>query len=257
MNCSDKGETMNELIKVSYNENQEPTVNGRELHEFLESKEPYTKWFNRMVEYGFAENIDFSLLHFGNTEITAIGNSKIDHVLKLDMAKEISMLQRNERGKQARQYFIAIEKEWNTPEKIMARALLIADREILKLTNQIEELEPKANYADRVIESKGLVPITLIAKDYGTSAYKFNQLLKKLRVQFKINKTWTLYAEYQDKGYVGSKTYTYISSATGEEFSKINTEWTQKGRFFLYELLKKHNILPLIEKDIATPKVAY
>ncbi|WP_146811747.1 antA/AntB antirepressor family protein, partial [Enterococcus villorum] len=103
---------MKELIKVTTNENKEQLVSGRELHEFLEVGTQYTKWFDRMVEYGFAENIDF--LTISQKRLTAQGNATtyIDHAMKLDMAKEISMIQRTEKGKQARQYFIQVEKEY-------------------------------------------------------------------------------------------------------------------------------------------------
>ncbi|OTO28276.1 hypothetical protein A5816_000542 [Enterococcus sp. 3G1_DIV0629] len=103
---------MKELIKVTTNERDEQLVSGRELHEFLEVGTQYTKWFDRMVEYGFAENIDF--LTISQKRLTAQGNATtyIDHAMKLDMAKEISMIQRTEKGKQARQYFIQVEKEY-------------------------------------------------------------------------------------------------------------------------------------------------
>ena len=120
---------MNELIKVNYDSDR-PTILGRDLHEFLEVKTKYADWFPRMCEYGFIENIDFSTC-FSNlrSEIHG-GQNKQDHQLTIDMAKEICMLQRNEKGKQARQYFIQLEKDWNSPEKVMARALKIADKRI-------------------------------------------------------------------------------------------------------------------------------
>ena len=118
---------MNELIKVEINENQEPVISGRELHEKLEIDTPFRIWFPRMCEYGFSENIDYTpyiFVHPKNNQET------IDYILKLDMAKEISMIQRNEKGKQIRKYFIEVEKEFNSPDKIMARGLLIADKTI-------------------------------------------------------------------------------------------------------------------------------
>ena len=118
---------MNELIKVEINENQEPVISGRELHKALEVTERYSSWFDRMTQYGFTENYDFSGCKVFNT----LANQElVDHILKLDMAKEISMIQRNEKGKQIRKYFIEVEKEFNSPDKIMARGLLIADKTI-------------------------------------------------------------------------------------------------------------------------------
>ena len=128
---------MNELINVTLNDNHEPVVSGRQLHEALDVKTKYADWFNRMIDYGFAENQDFLLLK--NEQQTGRGgHNKVDHIIKLDMAKEIAMIQRTERGKQVRQYFIQVEKDFNSPEKIMARALLMADQKVHKLEAQIE-----------------------------------------------------------------------------------------------------------------------
>ncbi|MBV1759261.1 MAG: antA/AntB antirepressor family protein [Dethiosulfatibacter sp.] len=100
---------MRELINIRTNERQEPIVSGRELHEFWEVKDRYAQWFSRMKEYGFIENVDFSVIHnFVQDETSFNGQRKItDHAIKLDMAKELCMIQRTEKGKQARQYFIA------------------------------------------------------------------------------------------------------------------------------------------------------
>ena len=103
---------MNEIIKITKDENGNSVVSGRDLHEFLEVQTQYTKWFDRMVDYGFTENIDFVAI--SQKRLTAQGNETTytDHALTLDMAKEISMIQRTEKGKQARQYFIEVEKEY-------------------------------------------------------------------------------------------------------------------------------------------------
>lgn len=107
---------MMELIKIKTNENGEQLVSGRELHEFLEVTTPYTQWFDRMKEYGFTENVDFIGLS-QKSEKPQGGRPTIDHAMKLDMAKEISMIQRTEKGKQARQYFIEVEKEYKAIQK--------------------------------------------------------------------------------------------------------------------------------------------
>ena len=132
---------MDELIKVNINENQEPVISGRELHKALEVTERYSSWFERMTQYGFTENYDFTSVKSFTLVNNGANRELEDHILKLDMAKEISMIQRNEKGKQMRKYFIEIEKEFNTPEKIMARALRIADKEIsnLQLENKIQQ----------------------------------------------------------------------------------------------------------------------
>lgn len=130
---------MNELIKVDYTTDR-PTVSARELHEFLDIGSEFSHWFKRMCEYGFSEGQDFSPFL---TESTG-GRPAQDAQLTIDMAKELCMLQRNERGKQARQYFIQLEKDWNSPEKVMARALQIADQKLHMLAAQVEEMRPHA-----------------------------------------------------------------------------------------------------------------
>ena len=101
---------MNELIKVTKDEQGNSVVSGRDLHEFLGVKDNYTDWFKRMVAYGFTENVDFIGLSEKSDKL--VGRPRVDHALTLDMAKEISMIQRTEKGKQARQYFIEVEKEY-------------------------------------------------------------------------------------------------------------------------------------------------
>lgn len=242
---------MDELITTTQNENGDIVVSGRELHEFLEVGTRYDIWFNRMKEYGFIENMDFVAIVQKRT--TAQGNETTytDHAMKIDMAKEISMIQRTEKGKQARQYFLEIERKWNSPEMIMKRAMdyLNAQVEKLQTTNllleqQVKEYEPKATYYDMVLQNKSLLSVSKIAKDYGMSAIKFNRLLNELGVQYKQGDIWLLYAKYQDKGY--TQTTTHVIDA---ERSRVSTKWTQKGRLFLYDLLKQHGVLPLIEKE--------
>lgn len=149
-----------ELVKIELNENQEPVVSGRVLHEALGVKTAYKDWFPRMCEYGFEKGQDFSSFLRESTG----GRPSIDHVLKLDMAKEIAMLQRTEKGKQVRQYFIQVEKDYNSPEKIMARALLLADKKINQLQITIERQKPKVLFADSVQASSTCILIGDLAK---------------------------------------------------------------------------------------------
>lgn len=108
---------MNQLISITQNENNDSVVSGRELHEFLEVSTPYTQWFERMIEYGFVQNVDFIGLS-QKSEKPQGGRPTIDHALKLDMAKEISMIQRTAKGKEARQYFIQVEKEYKQQQQV-------------------------------------------------------------------------------------------------------------------------------------------
>lgn len=154
---------MNEIINVTLNDSHEPVVSGRQLHEALDVKTKYADWFNRMIDYGFAENQDFLLLK--NEQQTGRGgHNKVDHIIKLDMAKEIAMIQRTERGKQVRQYFIQVEKDFNSPEKIMARALLMADKKVHQLEAKIEADRPKVLFAEAVSASHTSILVGELAK---------------------------------------------------------------------------------------------
>lgn len=165
---------MNEIINVNVNDNQEPVVSGRQLHEALEVKTPYSMWFDRMVEYGFTENQDFLLNNFVK-QTGCGGHNKVDHVIKLDMAKEIAMIQRSDRGKQVRQYFIQIEKDFNSPEKIMARALLMADKKVHQLEAQIEADKSKVLFANAVEASATSILIGDFAKILRQNGYNIGQ----------------------------------------------------------------------------------
>ena len=177
---------MNELIKITYN-NDRPAVSARDLHEFLEIGTKYADWFPRMCEYGFSEGQDFNLLKNERVQMEGgrmVSRTVDDAILTIDMAKEICMLQRNEKGKIARQYFIQLEKDWNSPEKVMARALDIAHKTInsLKLENseltvQNAIMAPKADYFDELVERNTLTNFRETAKELGVPPRQFVRFL--------------------------------------------------------------------------------
>ncbi len=249
---------MNEVLKINY-ETEQPTVSARDLHEQLNIKTAFKDWFPRMCEYGFEEGKDFCS-KMSETS-SKRGRPSKDADVCIDMAKQICMIQRSPEGKQIRQYFIDLEKAWNTPEQIMARALKMANHSIESLKGRckflgeqvveqqqiITELQPKANYVDMILQSKSLVTITQIAKDYGMSGRKLNKILKELKIQYKVGGQWVLYSKYQNGGYVHSRTID-ITRTDGRADVTMQTEWTQKGRLFLYEELKKHGYVPVIEQ---------
>ena len=245
--------TTTQPIKVNYDDVERLTVSGRELHKALQVSTPYAKWFSRMCEYGFTENTDFftedkNVFREDGRKMPQIQSN---HQLTIPMAKELCMLQRTEIGKKFRRYFIAIEEKWNSPEAIMGRALFLSKKKIDFLTAkndeqriQIEQLEPKATYCDAIIGTKDLMPTTLIAKDYGKSAQWLNNYLCDKKVQHKLSTTYVLNQKYADKGYTGTKTFIY-KDYYNNCHSNTSTLWTQKGRQFIYELLKADGIFPM------------
>lgn len=161
------------LIPINY-DGDRPTVSGRELHRELGVSTEYRHWFPRMCEYGFEEGRDFNPVK--NDRVQQEGNRMVtrtieDHRLTLNMAKEISMIQRNEAGKRIRLYLIQVEEAWNAPEQVMARALVMANREIedfkstvLRLNEKIEEDKPKVLFADSVTAAETSILIFDLAK---------------------------------------------------------------------------------------------
>lgn len=157
---------MNELIKITYN-NDRPAVSARDLHDFLEVGARYNDWFPRMCEYGFTDGDDFNLLKIERVQNEGgrmVTRTVDDAVLTIDMAKELCMIQRNEKGRQARQYFLQIEKDWNSPEKVMARALQIAGDKLKRLESKVEADAPKVLFADAVSASKTSILVGELAK---------------------------------------------------------------------------------------------
>lgn len=249
---------MDELIKINY-DSERPTVNGRDLHDALQIKTAYKDWFPRMCEYGFSEGTDFCSF----LSESSGGRPAVNHQLTIDMAKQFCMIQRTEIGRKFRRYFIQVEEAWNSPETVMARALQFANQQlaILKHQNmefadkiavqnqQILEMKPKVSYYDVVLNCKDLISTSAIAKDYGKSAIWMNRYLHEKGVQFKQGDIWLLYQKYAQKGYTSTKTHTY-PGMNGETHTKVHTYWTQKGRLFIYELMKSDGIKPLIEQEV-------
>ena len=162
---------VSQIIKVDENN---MTVSARDLHDALGIDTDFRHWFPRMCEYGFSEGPDFNTVK--NDRVQFEGNREVsrevtDYQISIDMAKEICMIQRTEKGKEVRRYFLDLEKAWNTPEQIMARALKIADQKINHLTEQNkalaadnEQMKPKALFADAVASADTSILIGDLAK---------------------------------------------------------------------------------------------
>lgn len=233
---------MNELMRVNYTQD-EPTVSGRELHEFLELKTKYKDWFPRMKEYGFTENQDFTLV----AQKRATNNPKnpyteiIDHQITIPMAKEICMIQRSEKGKQARQYFLAIEKAWNTPEMVMSRALKMAEYRINHLEVENSKLlvanttmKPKAEYFDELVDRNLLTNFRDTAKEL--------KVQEKIFIQFLLDKKY-IYRDRKGriKPYAEKNEQLFeIKEAKNEKTGWVGTQTliTPKGRETFRLLMK-------------------
>lgn len=244
---------MNELLKINY-EAEQPTVSARDLHEALEINTRFNDWFSRMAEYGFENGVDFNLLK--NEKVRLEGNREVkrdimDYQISVDMAKQICMIQRSEKGKQYRQYFIDLEKAWNTPEQVMARALKLADRTIdnlkednKKLIEDNERMRPKEIFADAVSASNSSILIGDLAKLLRQNGVDTGQkrLFEQLRNEGYLMKTGSSRnmpkQKYVENGFFQIKE-TVISNPDGSVRMTKTTKVTGKGQqYFLNKYLK-------------------
>lgn len=216
---SNKGEeeiNANELIKVNYGSEQ-PTVSGRDLYQALEVKTPYMKWFNRMTEYGFTQGVDYEIL-VGQKSLTNNPKNPVtsitDHEITIPMAKELCMIQRNEKGKLFRQYFIEIEEAWNSPEMIMNRALKMSQSRIEMLKGNIQQLQienkemlPKAEYYDSLVENNHLTNFRETAKELGMNQKDFMKYLRDKKYIYTSARGNILPYANKNKGYFETKDF--------------------------------------------------
>lgn len=241
------------LIKVTEKDGQQ-LVDARELHDFLGVGRDFSSWLKQRIEkYGFVENQDFtSFTKSGEREIG--GTTRIEYAITIDMAKELSMVENNEQGRKARKYFIACEKKlkesqimlpnFNDPaEAAIAWANMYRQKKALEA--EAAENAPKVDYFEKTLASENAWNVTAVAEKYGMSALKLNHLLCEYKIQYKNSGTYILYAPYKDKGYTQSRTVTMTRK--GNITAYLQTMWTQKGRKFIYDVLKKHGIVPLVE----------
>ena len=215
---------MRELITIKQNEAGEQLVSARELHKKLEITERFNSWFDRMLKYGFIENVDYTGCKIFNTQ----AKQELDeYILKLDMAKQICMLQRSELGTQFRIYFIECEKRLKeVAQPKLPKTYLEALKELVKVEEEKIALEYRVN---NLVHSKKLYTTTEIAKELGfKSANALNNILEEDKIQYKVNGTWVLCSKYSDKEYVSIK-------QTELDNGKIiyDRKWTGIGRDFL------------------------
>ena len=231
---------MNELIRID-NDNK---VSGRELHDFLEVGTPYDKWMPRMCEYGFSAGNDFSTKMSESTG----GRPSVDHIMTIDMAKEICMIQRTDKGKQARQYFIECEKRLkavNAPHDSymisdpVERALKWIEEEKVRQdqAKQLLEQKPKVEFFDAVAESKDAIEIASVAKVLDVPGVGRNKLFEFLRNHKVLMRNNQPYQKYVDCGYFRIIEQKY-ERPNGDTCINIKTLVYQKGVKYIQELLK-------------------
>lgn len=269
----------NGLIPVyedSFNGGIVKVTTGRELHKALKIKTPYTQWFERMKEYGFTENIDFVSLS-QNCEKPQGGRPEINHIITLDMAKHIAMIQRNEIGMRLREYFIRVEEKFRigqfmTPQsedEIIIQSMQILQNRVVRLQLENQQLskdvivlgeknqslqtsldrtneelvvyQHRSQYFDEIIEKKNLLNTGDIAHDYGMSATQLNKILYMLKI-IKNKRKWRISSKYLPLG-LGS-----IQDIEKNGFTTSWLYWNQRGRYFIYVLLGNIGIEPTIER---------
>lgn len=203
---------MNELIKPTINNDGQQVVDARDLHDFLGIGKDFSNWFKDMTKYGFDEGKDFSPISAKSNG----GRKRKDYAISISMAKELSMIQRTQKGKQAREYFIAVEEQFNSPEMMMARSLQFANQKMLDYQEQIQVMKPKADYFDDLVERNLLTNFRDTAKELHVKQKQFiNWLLEHKYVYRDKRKQLKHYAKY-DKDLF--------------EFREFASEWTDKAR---------------------------
>lgn len=223
-------------------------VNARELHEFLDSKQEFSNWMkNRINKFGFTENQDYTsfdkIIKRENGATT-----RTEYAITLDMAKELSMVENNDRGREARRYFIECEKQLRDPSRMsrleIAKMLVEAEEEKIRYQRQAElqsvELKkaaPKVEYFEQVLQSEEGIPVSKIAKEFGMGAPSLNRMLHQRGIQYQQNGTWLLYHKYQNRGYTKTKTHSFVDEY-GKMRTTMHTYWTEKGRLFIHEIMK-------------------
>lgn len=237
---------MESLIKIE-ERNGEQLVSGRDLHEFLEIGTQFSKWFDRMCEYGFSETKDY--IAISQKRLTAQGNETTytDYLMKISMAKELSMLQRNERGKQAREYFIKCEEAWNSEDMVLARALQIQNKKILGykehievLENKIKEDAPRVSFAETIEKASDCILVREFSKIIANEGIHLGEK--------------SLYKWFREKGFIFKNSTEPMQSAVQRGLFKVServikavtgdivrstTKITGKGQIYFLGLLKK------------------
>ena len=232
--------------------NEEPYFVGKDVAEVL-GYQNGSRDVNRHVDE--EDKLTHQISASGqNRNMTIINESGLYSLIlksKLPSAKKFKRWVTSEVLPQIRKHdMYATDELLNNPDLLIEVATKLKEERTLRLIaeQRVNELQPKADYYDRILNNKGLVTVSTIAKNYGMSAVSFNKLLHELGIQFNQSGTWLLYSKFQDKGYTHIEPFDY-EDKNGNRQVKTRMKWTQKGHIFLYETLKKNNYLPMIERE--------
>jgi anti-repressor protein len=242
---------MQELIKVTITQGGKQVVSAREFFDYLDlDKNQWSRWYTKnIVKNALCRENEDWVSSTDMSKSPEMGRPTQDFAITLDFAKRLAMMSRTEKGEQARQYFLEMERKAQNPLKNitrldMAKMLLEAETENVLLAERVEaqkkELQiaaPKVQYYNEVLASDSLIPTTVIAKELGLSAVALNKLLHTKKVIYKVGDTWVPYQQYQNMGYTKPKTTVYTTN-TGEAKTVIHTYWTESGRSFIHSLIK-------------------
>lgn len=247
---------MNELIKIETREDGSQAVSARELHGVLESKRDFSNWIkDRIEKYNLIENEDYCSFN-KIVERETGASTRIEYALTIDTAKELAMVEGNDKGRQVRRYFIEAEKKLKAISNAVPNIEnLISDpafgikllTELQKERAETERLQievkvsaPKAEYYDKVLQSESTYTTEQIAKELGMSAITLNKKLELMRVQFKRSGTWMLFSHHHSCGYTKTRTH-YFNKPDGSCGTNTYTVWTEKGRMFIHDLFNINN----------------
>ena len=240
---------MNEPLRISNDHLEQPTVSGRELHQKLGISAPYSKWLSCMDRLGFTEGRDWE----------ADGQ---DHFLSIDMAMTICRGRRSDDAQRCLRFLQEIHRFWNGPECLLSRSMRAVEEELQNLRarnlhlrgvnavqrQQITELKPKPSYCDVILSDPIPHSISVMARDYGWCTRKMSRWLSRHGIQRRQDDIWLLEKEHEGMGYTRTVSHTYTGK-DGMPHMVVRTYWTQKGRLFLYAMLRADGHLPLMEQE--------
>lgn len=231
--------------------NDEPYFVGKDVADVLGYSNPQKAIRDHVDLEDKTQNDSFTV---NGTAVVLINESGLYSLIlksKLPSAKKFKRWVTSEVLPQIRKHgMYATDELLNNPDLLIEVATKLKEERTLRLVaeQKAAEMQPKADYYDRILNNKGLVTVSTIAKNYGMSAVSFNKLLHELGIQFNQSGTWLLYSKFQDKGYTHIEPFDY-EDKNGNRQVKTRMKWTQKGHIFLYETLKKNNYLPMIERE--------